>query len=132
MNLIHFHRANGTLNGDLTSKPGFQVFSRIINIRCIVIVAAFKHKPRNSAVESDFIKLGKQMKLKYNDLIEKRVPKLTVCGLICQGENLNTYVMAMPFPHTYRMVKLSKTTLCRNIEELHFYLPSFLRLFKLK
>ncbi|EIE88200.1 hypothetical protein RO3G_12911 [Rhizopus delemar RA 99-880] len=62
--------ANGTLNGDLTSKPGFQVFSRIINIRCIVIVAAFKHKPRNSAVESDFIKLGKQMKLNHFILVK--------------------------------------------------------------
>lgn len=125
MNLIHFHRANGTLNGDLTSKPGFQVFSRIINIRCIVIVTEFKPKSRNSAVESDLIKLGKQMKLVYNDLIEKRVPKPTVFELLCQGENLNTYVMDMPSPYTYRMVKLSKVTLCRNIEELHL-LPAFI------
>lgn len=125
MNLIHFHRANGTLNGDSTFKPDFQVFSRIINIRCIAIVAEFKPKSRNSAVESDLIKLGKQMKLVYNDLVEKGVPKPTVCGLLCQGENLNTYAMDMPSPYTYRMVKLSKATLCRNIEELHL-LPGFI------
>ncbi|KAG2237224.1 hypothetical protein INT48_006628 [Thamnidium elegans] len=83
--------ANGALNEDSTFKPDFQVFSRIINIKCIVIVAEFKPKSRNSAVESDLIKLGKQMKLMYNELVEKRVPKPTVCGLLCQGENLSTY-----------------------------------------
>ncbi|KAI8077020.1 hypothetical protein BDF21DRAFT_384817 [Thamnidium elegans] len=117
--------ANGALNEDSTFKPDFQVFSRIINIKCIVIVAEFKPKSRNSAVESDLIKLGKQMKLMYNELVEKRVPKPTVCGLLCQGENLSTYVMDIPSPYTYRMVKLSKVTLCRNIEELHL-LPAFI------
>ncbi|ORE02587.1 hypothetical protein BCV72DRAFT_234494 [Rhizopus microsporus var. microsporus] len=94
MYLIHFHRINGALNEDSTFKPEFQVFSRCINIRFIVIVAKFKSKSRNSAVKSDLIKLGKQMKPMYNDLVEKRVPKPTVCGLLCQGKNLNTYVMA--------------------------------------
>ncbi|KAG2217928.1 hypothetical protein INT45_012591 [Circinella minor] len=90
--------ANGALKEDSVFKPDFQVFSRIINIRCIVIVAEFKPKSRNSAVESDLIKLGKQMKLMYNELVEKRVPTPTVCGLLCQGENLATYVMDMSFP----------------------------------
>lgn len=55
------------------------------------------------------------MKLVYQDLVEKRIANPTVCGLLCQGENLNTY----------RMAKLSKVTLCRNIEELHS-LPAFI------
>lgn len=59
------------------------------------------------------------MKPMYNELVEKRIPKPTVCGLLCQGENLKTYVMDMPSPHTYRMVKLSSVTLCKNVEELH-------------
>ncbi|KAL4208679.1 hypothetical protein AB4K20DRAFT_1912026 [Rhizopus microsporus] len=84
--------------------------SRCINTRCIVIVAEFKYKSCNSVVESGFIKLGKQMKIMYNDLVEKRVP--TVCELLCQSENLNTCVMDMPSTHTHRMVKLSKVTLC--------------------
>lgn len=125
MNLIQFNRANGALNEDSTFKSDFQVFSRIVNIRCIVIVAEFKPKSRNSAIESDLIKLGKQMKLLYNDLVEKRVPKPSICRLLCQGENLYTYVMDMPSPYTYRMAKLSKVTLCRNIGELHL-LPVFI------
>ncbi|KAI7847360.1 hypothetical protein BDC45DRAFT_562378 [Circinella umbellata] len=48
-----------------TMNPDFQVFSSIINIRCIVIAAGFKPKSRNSAVESDLVKSGKQMKLIY-------------------------------------------------------------------
>ncbi|KAG2205501.1 hypothetical protein INT47_005875, partial [Mucor saturninus] len=117
--------SNGALKEDTMFKPGFQVFSRVINIRCIIIVAEFKAKSHNSAVESDLVKLGKQMKVMYNELVEKRIPKPTVCGLLCQGENLKTYVMDMTSSHTYRMVKLSSVTLCQNVEELHL-LPTFI------
>ncbi|KAI8367959.1 hypothetical protein EDC96DRAFT_143342 [Choanephora cucurbitarum] len=95
--------ANDALNDNLIFRPGFQV----VNVRCIVIVAEFKPKSRNSAVKSNLVKLGKQMKLVYNDLIEKRVPKPITYRLLCQGKNL----------HTYGMTKLSEATLCRNIEE---------------
>ncbi|CAO3668250.1 unnamed protein product [Rhizopus stolonifer] len=119
------HWASGVLNEDSSFKPDFRVFSRIINIKCTVVVAEFKSKSHNSAVESDLLKLGKQMKLMYNDLVQKRIPKPNVCGLLCQGENLSTFVMDMPSPFIYRMVKLSKVTLCRSIEELHL-LPGFI------
>lgn len=72
MHLVHFHRANGVLNGDSAFELDFQVFSRIINIKCIAIVADFKSKSYNSAVESDLFKLRKQMKPMYNDLIQKK------------------------------------------------------------
>ncbi|GAA5816093.1 hypothetical protein MFLAVUS_009615 [Mucor flavus] len=117
--------ANGASNKDSTFKPDFQVFSGIINVRCIVIAAEFKRKSRNSAVESDLVKLGKQMKLIYNNLVAKRIPKPSVCGLLCQRETLCTYVTDMPFSHMYRIVKLSKVTLCRNVEELHLS-PAFI------
>lgn len=125
MNSIYFHRANAPLNEGSVYKPDFQVFSRVINFKCIVIVAEFKHKSHNSSVESDLVKLGKEMKLVYNDLIKKRIPEPTVCGLLCQGKYLSTFSMDMPSPFTYRMVKLSKVTLCRNIQELHL-LPTFI------
>lgn len=67
--MTDIHRANGALNEDSAYKPDFEGFGRIINIRCIVLVAEFKPKSRNSAVESDFIELGKQMKTLYNDLV---------------------------------------------------------------
>ena len=86
MSLIHFHMANDALNDNLIFRPGFQV----VNVRCIVIVAEFKPKSRNSAVKSNLVKLGKQMKLVYNDLIEKRVPKPITYRLLCQGKNLHT------------------------------------------
>ncbi|GAA5816089.1 hypothetical protein MFLAVUS_009611 [Mucor flavus] len=94
---------NGALNDDSTFKPDFQVFSRAINIKCIVVVTEFKPTSRNSAVESDLVKLGKQMKLIYNNLVAKRIPKPSVCGLLCQRETLCTYVMDMPSSHAYRM-----------------------------
>ncbi|CAO3664867.1 unnamed protein product [Rhizopus stolonifer] len=124
--------ANGALNRNVSFKPDFQVSTRCINIKCIVVVAEFKPKSHNSSVESDLVKLGKQMRLIYNDIVQKRTPEPKVCGLLCQGENLYTFMMDMPSPQTYRMIKLSKITLCRNIAELHL-LPVFIsRLIQIK
>ncbi|KAI8057547.1 uncharacterized protein B0P05DRAFT_498570 [Gilbertella persicaria] len=117
--------ANGALNQDLSFKPDFQVSTRCINIKLVVVVAEFKPKSYNSSVESDLVKLGKQMKLMYNDIVQKRTPQPELCGLLCQGENLYTFMMDMPSPQTYRLIKLSSLTLCRNVYELHL-LPVFI------
>lgn len=132
MNIIYFYRANGALQENSVFKPDFQVLSQIINTKYVVIVAEFKPKDNNSAVESDFLKLAKQMKLMFNDAVEKRIPEPTVCGLLCQGPVLKTYVMDMPSSQIYRLVKLSTVTLSRNINELHL-LPTFIsRLIQIK
>ncbi|KAI9336266.1 hypothetical protein BD770DRAFT_332190, partial [Pilaira anomala] len=55
-----------------------------------------------------------------------------VCGLLCQGERLSAFVIDMPSPCTYKMVKLSKVTLCRNINELHLLPTSISKLIQVK
>ncbi|OAD04261.1 hypothetical protein MUCCIDRAFT_183364 [Mucor lusitanicus CBS 277.49] len=109
--------ANATLNQDMQYKPDFQVSTRFINVKCVIIVAEFKPKSHHSSTESDLIKLGKQLKLMYNDLVAKGTPHPTVGGLLCQGENACTFIMDLPSPQVYRMTKLSQITLCRKVTE---------------
>lgn len=61
------------------------VYSISINVKCVLVIGEFKKSTNYSAIESDRVKLGKQMKS----------PKL------------------------YRMVKVSKVKLFRNVEELY-------------
>jgi hypothetical protein len=74
----------------------------------------------NSAVESDLIKLGKQMRLTYNELVHSRVPTPVVCGIICQGDEIITYIMDTKSPKLYRIIKISKVKLFKSLEELYF------------
>lgn len=45
------------MSDNSTFKPDFQILDRFINIKCIVIAAEFKRTSRNSAIESDLVKL---------------------------------------------------------------------------
>lgn len=62
------------------------------------------------------VKLGKRIKVMYNDLVRKR---------LYRGGKLSTYVMDTPSPFVYHMVKLSKLTLSRDVNELYL-LPGFI------
>ncbi|CAO3609183.1 unnamed protein product [Mucor fragilis] len=66
----------------------------------------------DSAEESDEIKLGRQMKAAYNDLVENRIPNPIVCGILAQGKRMSNYVMDMVSPPAHRFRKISKVDLC--------------------
>lgn len=111
----------------------------IIQSRHWIFVLNFYFKQLNKTMRSIYIWLILWPSCKYtqtptycNDLVEKIIPKPTVCGLLCQGENLNTCVMDMPSSHIHRMVKLSKVTLCRNIEELQLLTIFISKLIQIK
>lgn len=116
---MHLCRANGKLQKDSEFKPDFVVYSISINVKCILVLGEFK-KSNYSAIESDRVKLGKQMRTIYNELVLYRVPNPIVCGIICQGDDIITYYMDMVSPKLYRMVRVSKVKLFRNVEELYF------------
>jgi hypothetical protein len=99
-------------------KADFLVFSNVINIKCVIIIAKFKLASHNSAIESDLVNSGKQMKDILNDLVLRRVPSPKVYGLLCQGESLLTYVMDIQSPQIYIIVGLANITLRRKVEEL--------------
>jgi hypothetical protein len=129
-----FYRANAELtsSGVKTYKPEFTAFSRIINIKCVVLVSEFKPTKSNSAVESDLVKLGRQMRSIYNDLVRLRLRNPVVCGIRSEGTQLTTYCMDMPSPNLYRMTKLAEISLYENIEQFILLPNIIMKLLQLK
>ncbi|KAI8077167.1 hypothetical protein BDF21DRAFT_385063 [Thamnidium elegans] len=92
--------ANGQLfkNGNNEFKPDFLVYNLSGSIRFIILIVEFKPTEQNAYVESDLVKLAKQMKETLNNLVIKGVTNPKVCGIHCEGESVLTYVMDLPSP----------------------------------
>ncbi|KAG1040106.1 hypothetical protein G6F43_012355 [Rhizopus delemar] len=113
-------------------KPDFCVYTQTINTKCIILIAEFKPTENNSAVESDEVKLGRQMKAAYNDLVENRIPNPIVCGMLAQGKRMSNYVMDMISPQLYRFRKFSEVDLCFTLSQLDSLPTIVLRLLQLR
>ncbi|KAG2214307.1 hypothetical protein INT47_000863 [Mucor saturninus] len=124
---LRLNWANGQLKSETTNsfKPDFTVYNLSGSAKCVILIAEFKHKDQNSYVESDLVKLGKQMKLTLNLLIKDGVKKPKVCGIHCEGEEVYTFIMDMPSPKLYRMCNVSKIKLFKNLDQISL-LPSIL------
>ncbi|KAI8641965.1 hypothetical protein BD408DRAFT_345156 [Parasitella parasitica] len=129
---IQWANAELTSSGSKTYKPDFTLFSRIINVKCVLLVSEFKPTKCNSAVESDLVKLGRQMRSTYNDLVNNRLGNPIVCGIRSEGTRLTTYCMDMPSPNMYRMTKLSEISLHENIEQYILLPKIIIKLLQLK
>ncbi|OAC98167.1 hypothetical protein MUCCIDRAFT_115687 [Mucor lusitanicus CBS 277.49] len=126
--LLKMKWANGQLsrNNNVASKPDFSVYNISGSAKCVVLIAEFKPTEKNSYVESDLIKLAKQMKETLNKLITNGVTKPKVCGVHCEGENIYTYVMDLPSPKLYRVINASKIKLFKNVDQMSL-LPNVIK-----
>ncbi|KAL9541102.1 hypothetical protein MBANPS3_009311 [Mucor bainieri] len=129
---VQWANAELASSGLKTYKPDFTVFTRVINVECVLLVSEFKPTKSNSAVESDLVKLGRQMQSTYNDLVNDRLGNPTVCGIRSEGTRLTTYCMDMPSPNMYRMMKLAEISLYENIEQLILLPNIIMKLLQLK
>ncbi|KAI8090102.1 uncharacterized protein B0P05DRAFT_529336 [Gilbertella persicaria] len=109
---------NSQLKKDIynASKPNFLVYNLTGSIKCFVVIAEFKSTEQNSYVESDMVKLTKQMKIALSELIINGVRKPKVCGIHCKGENVNTYVTDLSSPKLQKMINTSKVKLFKNLD----------------
>ena len=82
------------------------------------MVAEFKPIEKNSSVESDLLKLSKQMKEALNKLIINGVIELKVCGILCEGEDVKTYVLDLPSPKLYRIINVSTGKLFKKLGQI--------------
>lgn len=73
---------------------------------------------QNSYVESDLVKLAKQMKVALNALVVEGVTKPKVCGVHYEGENVETYAMDISSPRLYRLTNASKIKLFKNLDQI--------------
>ncbi|KAI8882113.1 hypothetical protein K501DRAFT_251935 [Backusella circina FSU 941] len=118
--LLKMKWANGQLikNNNAAFKPDFLVYNISDSVKCVILIAEFKPTEQNSYVESDLIKLSKQMKDTLNKLVIKGVTKPRICGIHCEGENVHTYVMDLPSPKLYRIINASKIKLFKNLDQM--------------
>lgn len=112
--------ANGQLikNNSAAFKPDFLVYNISGSVKCVLVIAEFKPTEKNSYVESDLVKLSKQMKDTFNKLVMKGVTKPKICGIHCEGENVNTYIMDLPSPKLYRITNASKIKLFKSLDQM--------------
>ncbi|KAI9302392.1 hypothetical protein BJ944DRAFT_257157 [Cunninghamella echinulata] len=124
--------ANSELNSkdSVIYKPDF-IVSCFTN-RYKILVGEIKAPNSSSTIESDLIKLGKQMKILYNQLVDKHIPDPIACGILIKGFNLSTYMLDLKSPNLYRLINISHITLFQSIDEI-YKLPMILsRLLQLK
>lgn len=134
--------ANGQIRTDTTAntfKPDFTVYNVSGSAKCVALIPEFRrktnsdlcnvknilgrgknqqHKDQNSYIESDLVKLAKQMKSTLNLLINDGVKEPKVCGIHCEGENICTFIMDLPSPKLYRLCNVSKIKLFKSIDQL--------------
>lgn len=84
----------------------------------IVLVAEFKHPTGRQQLESDFIKLGKEMRYMINKLIKIGVDKPIVCGILVSNNSLQTFRMELKAPMLYAQIQLAKVQLTRTSDDL--------------
>lgn len=107
-------------------KPNFMVYNLIGSSKCVVLMATkFKPAQQNSYVKSDRVKFAKQMKDTLIKLIVKDVHHPKVCGIYCEGPNVQTYMMDLAYDKLYRLINISKIKLFKHLHQISL-LPSIL------
>ncbi|KAG2219614.1 hypothetical protein INT45_011339 [Circinella minor] len=111
--LLEYQWANGKLGGkrksgddDNNYKPDFVVFVSHRNDRYDIAVSEVKppsNSNSNNVVESNLVKMGKEMKWVINNLIKRGIENPVVCGILLQGFALTTYKMNLVYPKVYRI-----------------------------
>ena len=114
-----FPRANVSLDSALGYKPDYGAYVNGLSEKYVVLVAEFKHPTgRQKQLESDFIKLGKEMRCMINKLIKVGVEKPVVCGILVNKNCLRTFCMELKAPMLYSQIQLSQVQLIRVSDDL--------------
>lgn len=101
-------------------KPDYGVFPNGLSKRYVITVAEFKPKEARQQAESDFIKVGKQMRIMLNEALEIGVADPVVCGILVVDDKLITYKMHLADAKIYVLTRLSSMQLGKNLNDLAF------------
>ncbi|KAI8148540.1 hypothetical protein BJV82DRAFT_663904 [Fennellomyces sp. T-0311] len=100
-------------------KTDYGVYANGLSKKCVVLVAEFKPREGRQRQESDFIKIGKEMRTMLNRLIMIYVHNPVVCGNLVGGNRISTFKMELKASQIYAMVQLSDLPLIRNSDDLN-------------
>ncbi|KAI7847469.1 hypothetical protein BDC45DRAFT_562282 [Circinella umbellata] len=135
--LLSHQWANGCLAGTKRKvasslgtlfKPDFVVFMQHRQDRYGLAVSEIKspcNANSNNVIESDRVKMGREMKWMLNDLLKKGVHDPVVGGILLEGYKMKTYKMDLRYPQVYRMIQLSSVTLFDHLQGASMF-PSIL------
>ncbi|KAG2219058.1 hypothetical protein INT45_008902 [Circinella minor] len=82
---LNMELANGTLWCDKKYNPDYVAYIKSVDINYDVVVGEFKAPNINSQVESDLLKLGKEMVIMYNKPVKKGIREPHVCSILAHG-----------------------------------------------
>ncbi|EPB88138.1 hypothetical protein HMPREF1544_05082 [Mucor circinelloides 1006PhL] len=87
----------------------------------------------NGHLEVDIVKLGKEMQLALNKLIEKKVKDPEVVALLVEGYKVTTFKMDLQYNGQYRMIELNSFFIVRNNIDDIMLVPSIIeKMYQLK
>ncbi|ORX55764.1 hypothetical protein DM01DRAFT_1335152 [Hesseltinella vesiculosa] len=92
-------------------KPDFTASAKATNSWISIVVGEFKKPGYSPTMESDFLKIGKQMRSMINDLVRQNVCGPVVCGILVQGRQIRTFKMDLVALKTYRMIKIGQISM---------------------
>ncbi|KAI8874986.1 hypothetical protein K501DRAFT_147401, partial [Backusella circina FSU 941] len=74
-------------NDSKATKPDVLVYNLSGSAKHVVVISEFKAADQNSYVESDLVKLAKQMRFTMNELVLSGDVEPKVCGIHCEVNN---------------------------------------------
>jgi hypothetical protein len=101
-----------------THKPDYIVSISGINSWLPIDIGEFKKPGFKPCFESDLLKIGEDMSLMVNKLVNIGVGHPSVGAILIQGRTISTLKINIAAPRCYRMVKLSTTTMFDTLSEL--------------
>ncbi|GAN03549.1 hypothetical protein MAM1_0043c03004 [Mucor ambiguus] len=102
------------INSNGAFKPDFLVYNIAKGTKCVFLVAKFKP----TTEQDSYVELDLAMKSRMNKLITNSVAQPKTCGIHCEGEGLQTYVMDLSCAKLYRMTNLSKIKLFKHTNQI--------------
>lgn len=73
----------------------------------------------HSSIESNLVKLCRQMKKYFNDMVLAGAPSPVVCGIKFDGSFMETFVLHMPSPKVYCVYKLAGVDAYHGLEQFN-------------
>lgn len=77
-------------------KPDYAVLVNDLNNRYVVLAAEFKPPSGRQRLESDLVKLVKEMRVLLNRLVQLGVHEPVICGIWVGKGHISTYKMDLP------------------------------------
>ncbi|KAI9278494.1 hypothetical protein BDA99DRAFT_8377 [Phascolomyces articulosus] len=115
---------NSSLN-EIQYKPDYLIYFFFKDDdQKTLFTAEVKPVSRNVGVVNDTVKLGYEMKLIMDVLIEVGVANPIVCGLIVKDAQCEGYIMDLKYEATYRLTRICQFKLPKSFQDLPLFVPA--------